>query len=108
MAVGLVGGATRTHPVARLCVKILGIKRATDLAQIIVSVGLAQNLAALRALSQEGIQSGHMKLHARNVAVAAGATGKKVDQVAKQMIAEKRVRFDRAQEILAELQKKKS
>ncbi|MFW9935177.1 MAG: hydroxymethylglutaryl-CoA reductase, degradative [Candidatus Thorarchaeota archaeon] len=108
MAVGLVGGATRTHPIAKLCVKILGVKKATELAQIIASVGLAQNLAALRALSQEGIQTGHMKLHARNVAVAAGAAGEEVDQVAKQMIAEKRVRFDRAQEILVEVRKKKA
>lgn len=106
MAVGLVGGATRTHPVARLCVKILGVKTANELAQIIASVGLAQNLAALRALSQEGIQKGHMKLHARNVAVAAGAFDDEVDQVAQKMITEKRVRFDRAQEILAELRKK--
>ncbi|MFX1317504.1 MAG: hydroxymethylglutaryl-CoA reductase, degradative [Promethearchaeota archaeon] len=108
MAVGLVGGATRTHPVARLCVKILGIKTATELAQIIVSVGLAQNLAALRALSQEGIQAGHMKLHARNVAIAAGASEREVDQVAQKMIAEKRVRFDAAQEILAELRNKRA
>jgi hydroxymethylglutaryl-CoA reductase len=106
MAVGLVGGATRTHPVARLCVKILGVKTANTLAQIIVSVGLAQNLAALRALSQEGIQKGHMKLHARNVAVAAGAVDDEVDHVAQKMIIEKRVRFDRAQEILVELRKK--
>jgi hydroxymethylglutaryl-CoA reductase len=108
MAVGLVGGATRTHPVARLCVKILGVKTATELAQIIVSVGLAQNLAALRALSQEGIQTGHMKLHARNVAVAEGSLDAEVDQVAQKMIDDKRVRFDRAQEILAELRKKKT
>ena len=106
MAVGLVGGATRTHPVARLCVKILGVKTANELAQIIASVGLAQNLAALRALSQEGIQKGHMKLHARNVAIAAGAADNEVDQVAQKMINEKRVRFDRAQEILAQLRKK--
>lgn len=106
MAVGLVGGATRTHPVARLCVKILGVKTANELAQIIASVGLAQNLAALRALSQEGIQKGHMKLHARNVAVAAGAVEDEADHVAQKMIDEKRVRFDRAQEILAEFRKK--
>jgi hydroxymethylglutaryl-CoA reductase len=107
MAVGLVGGATRTHPVARLCVKILGVKTATELAQIIASVGLAQNLAALRALSQEGIQTGHMKLHARNVAIAAGASDEEVESVAQKMISEKRVRFDAAQEILAALRKKK-
>jgi hydroxymethylglutaryl-CoA reductase len=87
-------------------VKILGVETATELAQIIASVGLAQNLAALRALSQEGIQTGHMKLHARNVAIAAGATEEEVDQVAQKMIGEKRVRFDAAQEILAELRKK--
>lgn len=105
LAVGLVGGATRTHPVARLSVKILGVKTANELAEIIACVGLAQNLAALRALSQEGIQEGHMKLHSRNVAIAAGAMGNEVDKVAQMMIAEKRVRFDRAQEILAELRK---
>ncbi len=107
LAVGLVGGATRTHPMARLCVKILGVKTANALAEIIasVSVGLAQNLAALRALSQEGIQTGHMKLHSRNVAIAAGAKGEEVDKVAQKMIEEKRVRFDRAQEILAKLRK---
>ncbi len=105
LAVGLVGGATRTHPVARVCVKILSVKSANELAEVIASVGLAQNIAALRALSQEGIQTGHMKLHSRNVAIAAGAEGEEVDQVAQKMIAEKRVRFDRAQEILAELRK---
>ncbi len=103
LAVGLVGGATRTHPVAQLCVKILGIKSARELAEVIVSVGLAQNLAALRALSQEGIQAGHMKLHSRNVAVAAGAVGDEIDLVAKRMIADNRVRFDHAQKILEEL-----
>jgi hydroxymethylglutaryl-CoA reductase len=103
LAVGLVGGATKTHPVARLCVKILGVKTSQALAEIIASVGLAQNLAALRALSQEGIQKGHMKLHSRNVAIAAGAKDKEIEIVAQKMISEKRVRFDRAQEILAEL-----
>ncbi len=103
LAVGLIGGATRSHPMAQLSVKILGIKSARELAEIIASVGLAQNLAALRALSQEGIQSGHMKLHSRNVAIAAGAKDEEIDIVAKKMIKEKRVRFDRAQEILEEL-----
>ncbi len=106
LAVGLVGGATRTHPVAQLCVKILNVKSANELAEIIASVGLAQNFAALRALSQEGIQKGHMKLHSRNVAIAAGAEGEEIDQVAQKMIAEKHVRFDRAEQILAELRKK--
>ncbi len=103
LAVGLIGGATKTHPVARLCVKILGIKTAQELAEVIASVGLAQNLAALRALSQEGIQRGHMKLHSRNVAIAAGAQEDEVEIVAQKMIEEKKVRFDRAREILAEL-----
>ncbi|MFX0168021.1 MAG: hydroxymethylglutaryl-CoA reductase, degradative [Candidatus Hodarchaeota archaeon] len=105
LAVGLVGGATKTHPVARLCVKILGVKTANELAEVIACVGLAQNLAALRALSQEGIQAGHMKLHSRNVAIAAGAVDDEVEQVAQQMIKEKQVRFDRAQEILVNIRK---
>ncbi|MFX1562700.1 MAG: hydroxymethylglutaryl-CoA reductase, degradative [Promethearchaeota archaeon] len=107
LAVGLIGGATKTHPVARLCVKILGVKSAQELAEIIACVGLAQNLAALRALSQEGIQKGHMKLHSRNVAIAAGAREDEIEIVAQKMIAEKRVRFDRAQEILAKLRESK-
>ena len=81
MAVGLVGGATKVHPVARACVKILGVKTALELAHIIASVGLAQNLAALRALASEGIQKGHMALHARNVAATAGARGEQVDHL---------------------------
>jgi hydroxymethylglutaryl-CoA reductase len=89
--------------VAQLSVKILGVKTARELAQVAASVGLAQNLAALRALSQEGIQKGHMQLHARNVAIAAGAKGAEVDRIAEQMVAEKRVRFDRAQELLTKL-----
>jgi hydroxymethylglutaryl-CoA reductase len=105
MAVGLIGGATATHPVAKVCTKILGVKSAVELAQIMAAVGLAQNLAALRALSQEGIQRGHMKLHARNIAVAAGAQGALIDLVAQRMVAEKRIRFDRAKEILEELKR---
>ncbi len=75
MAVGIVGGATRVHPAARAALKLMGVTSAAELAEIIVSVGLAQNLAALRALATEGIQRGHMSLHARQVAVAAGAQG---------------------------------
>jgi len=105
MAVGLVGGATASNPIAKLAVKILGIKTAKELAEIIVSVGLAQNLAALRALATEGIQRGHMSLHARNVAVSAGATGELVDKVAAQMVAERKIRVDRAKELVAEFQK---
>jgi len=100
MAVGIVGGATRVHPAAQAAVKLMGVKTASELAEIIVSVGLAQNLAALRALATEGIQRGHMSLHARQVAVAAGATGDMIERVAAQMVAEKTVRIDRAEEIL--------
>jgi hydroxymethylglutaryl-CoA reductase len=100
MAVGLVGGATASNPIAKLAVKILAIKTARELAEVIVSVGLAQNLAALRALAAEGIQRGHMSLHARNVAISAGATGDLIDKVSAQMVAEKKVRVDRAKELL--------
>lgn len=100
MAVGLIGGATRTHPVARIATKILGVKTATELARVMGAVGLAQNLAALRALALEGIQAGHMKLHARNIAIQAGATGDLVERVAEQMVKEKMIRFDRAQELI--------
>ena len=105
MAVGLVGGASKTHPTAKAAIKVLGVKTATQLAEIIGAVGLAQNFAALRALSSEGIQRGHMKLHSRNIAVAAGATGKWVDMVAMKMVEERKIRMDRAKEILADLQK---
>ncbi len=100
MAVGIVGGATKVHPAAQAAVKLMGVKTASELAEIIVSVGLAQNLAALRALATEGIQRGHMSLHARQVAIAAGAEGDLIEKVAAQMVAEKTVRIDRAEEIL--------
>ena len=103
MAVGLVGGATKSHPVARVSVKILGVKTASELGEIIAAVGLAQNFAALRALATEGIQRGHMKLHAKNIAQAAGATGDLIEKVAQQMVKEGKVRQDRAEEILKEL-----
>lgn len=103
MAVGIVGGATRVHPSARAALKLIGIQSARELAEIIVSVGLAQNLAALRALATEGIQRGHMGLHARQVAIAAGAAGDEVDRVAGQMVQERTVRIDRATEILSEI-----
>lgn len=107
-AVGLIGGASAVHPVAKAAVKILGVKSAIELGEIMASVGLAQNFAALRALATEGIQKGHMKLHARNVAVSAGATGELVDQVARKMVEERRIRFDRAQELINELQTESS
>jgi len=100
MAVGIVGGATKVHPSAQAAVKLMGVKTASELAEIIVSVGLAQNLAALRALATEGIQRGHMSLHARQVAIAAGAEGELIEKVAAQMVAEKTVRIDRAEEII--------
>ena len=103
LAVGAVGGATRVHPAARTALQILGVSRARDLAEIIVCVGLAQNLAALRALATEGIQRGHMALHARQVAIAAGAAGEEVDRVSETMVAERAIRGDRAQELLAQL-----
>jgi len=103
MAVGLVGGATASNPVARLGVKILGVKSARELSEVVVSVGLAQNLAALRALAAEGIQRGHMSLHARNVAISAGASGELIDRVAAQMVAERKIRLDRAKELLEKI-----
>jgi hydroxymethylglutaryl-CoA reductase len=103
MAMGLVGGATKTHPLARVALKILGVRSAQELAEIAVAVGLAQNLGALRALATEGIQRGHMALHARNIALAAGATGKEVDAIARRMAEEKDVRADRAIALLQAL-----
>jgi hydroxymethylglutaryl-CoA reductase len=103
LAVGVVGGATRVHPTARVALKILGVRTARELAEIIAAVGLAQNLAALRALATEGIQRGHMRLHARQVAIAAGATGDEVPQVVERMVAEGHIRSDRAESILAQL-----
>nr|WP_292478175.1 hydroxymethylglutaryl-CoA reductase, degradative [Methanothrix sp.] len=106
VAVGLVGGATRVHPVARTAVKILGVKSADHLSRIIAAVGLCQNFAALRALASEGIQRGHMSLHARNVAVQAGAKCDLIELVAARMAAERRINVDRAAELLRELEEK--
>ncbi len=100
MAVGLVGGATKTHPIARICVKILGVKTASELSEVLASVGLAQNFAALRALSTEGIQRGHMRLHAKNIAVLAGATGSDIERIADKMAEKKDVSVARAKELL--------
>jgi hydroxymethylglutaryl-CoA reductase len=102
LAVGVVGGATKVHPTARAAINLMGVNTASELAEIIVSVGLAQNLAALRALATEGIQRGHMSLHARQVAIAAGAQGELIERLAQQMVSEKAVRIDRAEEILKE------
>lgn len=105
MAVGLIGGATKIHPLCGLVIKILGVKTATELGEIIGAVGLCQNMAALRALAGEGIQKGHMSLHAKNIAVAAGATGDLIDRVAKGMVEERKIRMDRAAELLEEFKK---
>ncbi|ALX84000.1 3-hydroxy-3-methylglutaryl-CoA reductase [Achromobacter denitrificans] len=105
MPVGLVGGATKTHPLARLALKIMAVRSAQELGEIAVAVGLAQNLGALRALATEGIQRGHMALHARNIALTVGAVGAEVDQLAKRMAEEKDVRADRALALLEELRK---
>ena len=102
MAVGIIGGATKVHPGAQTALKLLDVKTAPELAEVIVCVGLAQNMAALRALATEGIQRGHMSLHARQVAIAAGATGDTIEEVARRMVQEKVVRIDRAEEILKE------
>ena len=106
MPVGLVGGATKTHPLARLALKILDVKSAQELGEVAVAVGLAQNLGALRALATEGIQRGHMALHARNIALVAGASGDEIDSIARQMAAEHDVRTDRAVALLEALRRK--
>lgn len=102
MAIGIVGGATRVHPMAKLALKILDISSAQELAQVMVAVGLAQNLGALKALVTEGIQRGHMALHSRQVAVAAGATGELVDIIAEQLIKLNDIRLGRAKQLLGE------
>jgi hydroxymethylglutaryl-CoA reductase len=105
MAIGLIGGATKVHPTAQINIKILGVKSASELGEVIAAVGLAQNLAALRALTTEGIQKGHMELHARNIAITAGATPDVVDTVVAWLVKEKKIRMDRAKEIIEELKR---
>jgi len=102
MAIGLVGGATKTHPAAKAAIKLMGVTSATELAEVIASVGLAQNLAALRALSTEGIQRGHMKLHAKNIALQAGAMGDKIDSVVRKMIDSGDITIDAARSLLSQ------
>src|SRR5438876_11699032 len=106
-AVGIIGGVTAVHPMAKICLKILGVKTACELGEVMASVGLAQNMAALRALAAEGIQKGHMSLHARNIAAMAGAQGDLIDFVADKMVAERKIRLDRAREVLLELSRSK-
>lgn len=104
MAVGTVGGATRVHPTAQVALKILGVKSAQELAMVLAAVGLAQNLAAIYALSTVGIQKGHMRLHARQVALAAGATPEQVEAIASQLIAEGKIFLERAEELVRQAQ----
>ena len=103
VAIGTVGGASSLHRKAQICKKILSVKSAKELAEIIASVGLAQNFAALLALSTVGIQKGHMELHAQNIAVMAGAKGEQIDVIAQRMIEEGKIRLDRAKELMKEL-----
>jgi hydroxymethylglutaryl-CoA reductase len=102
LALGTVGGAARVHPVARLARKILGVERSRDLARIVAAVGLAQNLSALSALATEGIQEGHMALHARSLALSAGARGQEVERVAACLRDEGELTVARARQILHE------
>jgi hydroxymethylglutaryl-CoA reductase len=106
MAVGIIGGATKVHPVAKIALKILGVKTARELGEVLAAVGLAQNLAALRALAHEGIQRGHMSLHARNVAIMAGASGDLVELIVEKMVEERKIRLDRAQELIKQYKEK--
>jgi hydroxymethylglutaryl-CoA reductase len=108
LAVGIVGGATRVHPAAKASLALMGVRSGQELAEVIVSVGLAQNLAALRALATEGIQRGHMGLHARQLAIAAGAEGPLVEQIAQRLVAEGRIRLDRAQELVRQAHEPRS
>ena len=103
MAVGLVGGATKTHPAAQAALALLGVETAGELAEVIAAVGLAQNLAALRALASEGIQRGHMALHARNIALQAGAGVKDIDTVVNEMVGAQEITIDHASKILSRL-----
>jgi hydroxymethylglutaryl-CoA reductase len=107
MAVGLIGGATKVHPTARACVKLLGVKSAQELGEVAAAVGLAQNFAALRALATEGIQKGHMSLHAKNIVSSVGCPEDLVDEVCRILISEKKVRMDRAKEVIDELSRKR-
>jgi hydroxymethylglutaryl-CoA reductase len=106
MAVGTVGGIASVHPIAKVALKILGVKTSQDLAMVLSASGLAQNLAAIRALASEGIQKGHMKLHARNIAAMAGAEGDLIYIVANRIVKENNININRAKEILKSLSSK--
>ena len=106
MAIGTVGGATRVHPTAQLALKILAVESARELAEVIAAVGLAQNLAAIRALATDGIQHGHMRLHARQIATAAGASPEHIGEIVQKMIEENNIRLERAEMLVQEIQQK--
>jgi hydroxymethylglutaryl-CoA reductase len=106
MAVGLIGGATKVHPTARACIKLLGVKSASELAEIAAAVGLAQNFAALRALSTVGIQKGHMSLHARNIVSSVGCPPELMDEAVAILVSERKVRMDCAAEVVDELKRR--
>ncbi len=108
ITVGLVGGATKTHPIARAAVKILGVKTAQELSEVMASVGLANNFAALRAMIKEGIQQGHLKLHSKNLAIMAGAKGSLIDRIVKKMIEERTISYARASELFKKLRRRDS
>ena len=103
LSIGVLGGAINMNPTYKAVLKILGVSNVDEFACVVAAVGLAQNVAALRALVSEGIQKGHMTLHARNIAINAGAKGDKIEEIAQQMIEEEKISFDRAQEILDNL-----
>ena len=103
LSVGIVGGIIKVHPIAKICTKILGVTSARELACVITATGLAQNFSALRALVTEGIQKGHMKLHARNLASAAGAKAEHVDEIVKKMVQENNISLNRAKELLDQI-----
>ena len=103
LSVGIIGGIINVHPLVKICTKILGVKSAQELACVMVSAGLAQNFSALRALASEGIQSGHMRLHARNIAAAAGAKPEQIDKIVKKMVEESNISLNRAKDLLSQL-----
>jgi len=103
LSVGIIGGIANVHPIAKVCMKILGVSSAQELACVMTATGLAQNYSAIRALATEGIQKGHMRLHARNLATAAGAKPDQVDKIVQKMIEEKKISLDRAKELLEQI-----
>ena len=103
LSVGIVGGVANVHPVAKICTKILGVTSAQELASIMTATGLAQNYSAIRALATDGIQKGHMRLHARNLAAAAGASPEQIDKIVQIMVKEKTISLDRAKELLKQI-----